>query len=114
LTPTRKTRARGSAEQAGPLSPDYEAGVALGELNMLVPWYLMASYAYYVLDQSLLTDAQFDRMCSLLYQNWDMIDHRHKAWVDRDALRAGTGYHMAERDYPSMAVSAAHRLIGLR
>ena len=31
-------------------------------INMSVPWYLMAAYAYYVEDRPLLSDSCFDRM----------------------------------------------------
>jgi len=39
--------------------------------NMLVPWYIMASYAYYVEDNPLLTDGSFDRLATKLLENFE-------------------------------------------
>ena len=41
--------------------------------NMLVPWYLMASYAYYEEDNPILEDATFDRMSKVFLQYYDDI-----------------------------------------
>jgi len=58
--------------------------------NMLVPWYIMASYAYYVEDNPLLTDGSFDRLATKLLENFDTIEHQHKEFIDKDALHAGS------------------------
>lgn len=58
--------------------------------NMLVPWYLMASYGYYHRDESLLKDTTFDDLCLSLDVFWDLIGHHHKHIIDREALSAGT------------------------
>ena len=58
--------------------------------NMLVPWYLMAAYAYYVEDDPILEDAAFDRMCRRMLDNWDQISHYHKHLITKDDLQAGT------------------------
>lgn len=78
--------------------------------NMLVPWYLMASYAYYVLDTPILSDALFDTICRALDDLWDEIEHRDKHWIDRHDLAAGTRLSTA---YPSMAKGAACQLAGM-
>lgn len=77
--------------------------------NMLVPWYLMAAYAYYVLDTPILTDALFDTICRALDDQWDEIEHMHKSWIDRGDLAAGTRLSTA---YPAMAMGAASALAG--
>lgn len=77
--------------------------------NMLVPWYLMAAYAYYVLDAPILSDALFDTICRGLDDQWDEIEHMHKSWIDRDDLAAGTRLSTA---YPAMAMGAASALAG--
>ena len=80
--------------------------------NMLVPWYLMASYAYYERDVSLLSDNVFDMMCFLLLEHLDCIniDHPHMHLCDMQALEAGTGFDLGDK-YPSIVVSTAERFI---
>jgi hypothetical protein len=59
-------------------------------LNMTVPWYLMASYAYYEEDRPILSDSYFDRLAKRMLEYWDMIDHFHKDCISKDMLRSGT------------------------
>lgn len=59
-------------------------------INMCVSWYLMASYAYYVEDDPILSDAQFDRLVRKTIENWDSIEHIHKEKLNMDMLKAGT------------------------
>jgi len=58
--------------------------------NLLVPWYLLASYAYYKEDDPILSDKMYDHMAYQLLTEWDEIEHRHKELIDKDALRAGS------------------------
>jgi len=77
--------------------------------NLLVPWYLILSYAYYFLDVSLVSDGLYDRICKDLMAALDAfdIDHRHMGLCDMEALAAGTAFHLKKTDYPGMAVSCA-------
>ena len=59
-------------------------------INMYVPWYLMAAYAYYVEDDPILEDTIFDKMAKRMLQVWDEIEHMHKDCLNRDMLEAGT------------------------
>ena len=59
-------------------------------INMTVPWYLMAAYAYYVEDKPILSDGQFDHLARKMDTNWEKIEHIHKDFISRDALQAGT------------------------
>lgn len=59
-------------------------------INMAVPWYLMACYAYYVEDDPILEDATFDRLAKKILKEWDEIDHFHKDYLTKDMLEAGT------------------------
>jgi len=59
-------------------------------INMVVPWYLMAAYAYYVEDNPIIEDSTFDRMAKKILQEWDNITHRHKEYLDHSMLEAGT------------------------
>jgi NAD-dependent DNA ligase len=77
--------------------------------NMLVPYYLMFSYAYYKENESLISDSEYDQICQDLITNWDNITHWHKPLLSLESLKAGTGYDIAK--YPNRVVSAALSLI---
>ena len=75
---------------------------------MLVPYYLMFSYAYYKENESLIEDTEYDQICQDLITNWNDITHWHKRLLDFEALKAGTGYDIK---YPERVVNAALALI---
>jgi len=58
--------------------------------NMLVPHYLMASYAYYQEDNPIYSDAYFDNMAKVLLRNYDDIEHIHKEHISKGDLEAGS------------------------
>ena len=76
--------------------------------NMLVPYYLMYSYAYYKENESLVDDTEYDQICRELIEKWDTITHWHKPLLDLESLKAGTGYDIK---YPNRVVGAAIALI---
>ena len=76
--------------------------------NMLVPYYLMYSYAYYQENESLIEDAEYDQICQDLITNWNNITHWHKPLLSLESLKAGTGYDIK---YPPRVVGAAIALI---
>lgn len=73
--------------------------------NRLIPYYLMSSYLYYHKDQSVLSDADFDKICLRILREWKDIKHPHKRLVKRSSLEAGTGYNI--KKYPTIVKSAA-------
>ena len=73
-------------------------------LNRLVPIYLMSSYLYYEHDKNVIDDIQFDYLCKKLYDNWDSVEHMHKHLIDKDNLKAGSGYGIT---YTNMIMSSA-------
>ena len=73
-------------------------------LNMLVPLYLILSYAYYVEDDPLVSDAFYDSLAKQLYREYDNVEHMHKHLIVKDALEAGTFIGT----YPSIISSAYH------
>jgi hypothetical protein len=75
-------------------------------INMAVPWYLMAAYSYYVLDDPILSDSRFDRMAKLMLERWDEINHMHKHLIAKSDLEAGT--YLGE--YPSRIEGAVKSL----
>jgi NAD-dependent DNA ligase len=78
---------------------------------MLVPWYLILSYAYYFLNVSLVSDGLYDRICKELLAAMDAfdVDHRHMSLCNMDALEAGTAFHLKKEDYPGITVSCAEQ-----
>jgi len=75
-------------------------------LNMSVPWYLMASYAYYEEDRPILSDSVFDRLARKILEFWEVIDHLHKDYLNEDMLKAGTFIG----EYPSRVKFALQEL----
>jgi NAD-dependent DNA ligase len=71
----------------------------------------MASYLYYVEDKCLFSDAYYDQLCKTLHKKLDKIDHRHKHLVDKAALKAGTGFHLKQDDYPTITKNSARSLL---
>ena len=78
-------------------------------INMTVPWYLMAAYAYYVEDEPLLSDSFFDRLAKKMLSEWDNIEHMHKHHISKDDLTAGTFLG----EYPSRVEGAVKELRGI-
>ncbi|MCA2979548.1 MAG: hypothetical protein INH37_14830 [Myxococcaceae bacterium] len=77
-------------------------------VNLVVPWWLMASYLYYCKDTSILSDAQFDELGVILAERWDAIEHPHKHLIKPDLTKSG--FYLKEADYPLICRSAAERL----
>lgn len=78
-------------------------------INMTVPWYLMASYAYYEEDDPILSDAAFDRLTRKMVSEWKNIKHEHKDKITLDMLNAGT--YIGE--YPSKVEGGLKSLRGV-
>lgn len=59
-------------------------------INLMVPWYLMASYAYYKQDSPIFSDSFYDEMSKTMIAIWDDIHHFHKDFISKDELIAGS------------------------
>jgi hypothetical protein len=75
-------------------------------INLTVPLYLIAAYAYYIEDDPLITDDCFDWLAKLLKEHWEELTHRHKKYLTLDDLNAGT--YLGE--YPSIVKGAVSDL----
>lgn len=75
--------------------------------NVLVTHYLSACVAYYHWDEKWMEDDDFDMLCFDLYKHFDSLTHPHKYLLDKDALLAGTGFHLGQFEYPMMTRRAA-------
>jgi hypothetical protein len=69
---------------------DHAAKIFEKNINMMVPWYLMASYAYYIQDDAIFSDGFFDEMGKTMLACWNDIEHFHKDHISVDDLEAGT------------------------
>jgi len=68
----------------------------------------MASYLYYVKDISPIDDSQYDEVCKQLILKYQDIEHQHGHLITKDALHAGTAFHLRDADYPKMVQCAAY------
>ena len=59
-------------------------------MNMLVPYYIMAAYSYYIEDDPIISDATYDQIGKWLLENYDIVEHQHKHLIDKEQLEAGT------------------------
>jgi len=66
-----------------------------------VALYMMASYAYYMADDPIMTDGEFDALAKKLLDNYDQYSS-HPHGPIRDDLRAGTYLG----DYPQIVIGA--------
>jgi NAD-dependent DNA ligase len=60
------------------------------DINMIVPWYLLASYAYYVEDDPIFSDSFYDNLSRKFKEEWENINHFHRNLITLDDLSAGT------------------------
>ena len=75
----------------GKVNYDTHAAMLFAEnINMMVPYYLMASYAYYKEDDPIFSDGFFDAMGQTMLERWDDITHYHKFYITKSDLEAGT------------------------
>ena len=75
----------------GKVNYDQHAALVFMEnLNMMVPYYLMAAYAYYKQDDPIFSDAFFDNMGKTMLERWDDIEHWHKEYIHNGDLESVT------------------------
>ena len=89
-----------SVDEAG--LEEYASRIISKNRNMLIPYYLMLSYGYYILDESVASNEFFDSICSNLLNELDSLEHQHKHLICVEALEAGTGYQIKEDEYPNL------------
>ncbi len=77
----------------------------------MVSWFLTTSFLYYHHNISVISDAVFDRLCVRLLEGLDAIEHQHKHLIDKEALQAGTGFHISFNEFPLRIQGAAMSLL---
>jgi NAD-dependent DNA ligase len=77
----------------------------------LVPQYMIHSYLYYIEGTSIISDRSYDLLCIRLLSEWDDLCHPHKDLIDKESLSSGTGFYLAEEDYPVIAKMTAREML---
>ena len=77
-----------------------------GNDNMMIPWYIMAAYAYYIEDDPIISDQLFDKLAQRIYNKWEELEHIHKDYLDQDMVKSGT--YLGK--YPSRVKGAVNQL----
>jgi len=78
--------------------------------NQAVSWVLMAAYAYYHLDTTILTDEDYDAAFRLIQANYDTIDHPHLHLIPKGE-KSTTLFNV---DFPTTTKWACKRFIADR
>jgi hypothetical protein len=92
----------------------YCCSLLLSNKSMAIPWFIMASWAYYVEDDPIVTDACYDFVFKFMLTYWKDITHIHKDIVFA-ALGAGcttgSGYAIKYPNKIRYAVSSLRRTV---
>lgn len=72
--------------------------------------YLIHSYIYYELNDEVITDYEFDLLCSQLKKKFSTLKYKHKDLIDEDSLAAGTGHHLRGK-FPEEIKKKAEKLL---
>lgn len=81
---------------------DHAAKIFNDNINLMVPWYIMASFAYYKKDDPIFSDSFYDDLAKTMLAVWNDIEHFHKHYITKDMLAGGT--YLGE--YPSRVEGA--------
>lgn len=79
-------------------------------LHKLCRWYLIHSYLYYELYNSVISDDDFDNLCKELLTriNKEKIPQEFNEFITNDNLIAGTGYAIYFNNLPNRIKSIAY------
>ena len=79
--------------------------------SLVFDYILIASYAYYIKFESLFDDSDFDKICLYALREYDNIQSNYKHLVTKEALQAGSCYHLKYDDYPPRISYIADEII---
>lgn len=69
---------------------------------------IVAAYCYYVLDEPVMDDAEYDRLSRYVARHWDELDRDRQWALDTPEAIASSGAHIY---FAVIAVDAAHTLL---
>lgn len=79
----------------------------------VIYWLILSSFAYYIRNESLLSDETFDKMAKLVLDK--QITHSKLSHlVNDDRLRAGSFYDLKDFEYPAWIVRDVEDILGGR
>jgi hypothetical protein len=57
----------------------------------------------------MMSDQEYDQLCKDILENFDVlrVTHRHGYLLDKEALKAGSGYHITPGQYPNIVKHCA-------
>lgn len=84
---------------------------AMTSPNAAVSFYLINSYLYYIRNQNIVQDFEYDMVCKFLLEHIDEVEHQHRYLINIDSLRAGTAFTIKDSDYPTMVKCSAEDLL---
>jgi hypothetical protein len=101
------------SKKSSPLyDEDCELRCFIMEPNLVIPWLLMASYAYYIEDDPILSDAMYDQLSRYAAKHYAVLVHWHKQYVP--APEEGSVvihlHTLAEYEYPARAVAGLYHI----
>lgn len=73
-------------------------------------WIVLASYLYYIRDESILSDEVFDKMCKLVLDKnikHSLLSHL----ITEERMKAGSLFDLKVKDYPLFIVQAGESLL---
>jgi len=78
-------------------------------MNNPIGKYLVHSYIYYQLDNSVISDGEYDKLAKYILEHWDDLEHPHKHLISKDALQAGTML-LKDDEYPTIVKDTARMI----
>lgn len=82
-------------------------GLVQENWDISIPWFLCTSYLYYEKNESVVSDETFDWLCHEMLERFSSLRHRHKKYVSKEMLEAGTGHTINWDKMPSMIKGGA-------
>jgi len=87
----------------------YVANLLKRSKNLAVSWWLMGSYAYYYLDETIISDEFFDYLTVLIRENYSTIEHVNKDLITEERLSVGSAFDL--RLYPTRVMSCTQQIL---
>lgn len=94
-----------------PMLDEYCRSIIRERPGAAVAWWLMSSFLYYHQDESIISDGMYEELAAFLLEHWETIRHPHRHLIRKEDLTAGSAFHLTVDQYPSIARSAALRLL---
>lgn len=77
----------------------------------LVQWVLMCSFLYYVKEDSIISDSEFDSLIEMMKDKWEILNHRHLHLIAKETVKTNSLFNLKSEDYPQIIQHSALRLL---